>query len=225
MTKTAWIIFIALSVALLGALVFVSGQNKLDVSDVNANAVLSGSEASGQIGDHVYGNKDSKVLLIEYGDFQCPGCASAYPTVQTVKEEYKEDMAFVFRNFPLTSIHPHALVAAASAEAAARQGKYWQMHDVLYTSQQEWSQASASDRSVIFEQYARDAGLDVNRFKEDLADPEITKKINFDLALGKEQGAESTPTFILNGRILSQDEWSSEEALKKAIDAEIKKQQ
>lgn len=225
MTKTTWIIFAAISVLLLGSLVYISGQNKLDVENVQADTVLSGSEASGNIGDHVYGNKDSKVLLVEYGDFQCPGCASAHPTVQQIKEDYKDDIAFVFRNFPLTSIHPHALVAAASAEAAGKQGKYWEMHDKLYTAQDEWSNVAANDRAAIFEGYAAELGLDLEQFKSDVTDPAITKKINFDLALGKEQGVESTPTFILNGRILTQDEWSSVESMKKAIDAELKKQQ
>ena len=225
MTKTAWIIFAALSVALLGALVYISGQNKLDVSEVSANTVLAGSEASGNIGDHVYGKKDSDVLLIEYGDYQCPGCKSANPTVQEIKQEYKDDIAFVFRNFPLTSIHPNALVAAAAAEAAGKQGKYWEMNDLLYTSQDEWSSVSSADRTEVFERYARQTGLNVEKYQEDIADPAVTKKINFDLALGKKQGAESTPTFILNGRILNQDEWSSVEAFKKAIDAEIEKQQ
>lgn len=225
MTKTAWIIFAAISILLLGSLVYISGQNKLDVKSVQADTVLSGSEASGGIGDHVYGNKESDVLLVEYGDFQCPGCASVHPTVQQIKEEYKDDIAFVFRNFPLTSIHPHALIAAASAEAAGKQGKYWEMHDKLYAAQDEWSNVAANDRAAIFEGYAAELGLDVEQFKEDVTDPTVTKKINFDLALGKEQGVESTPTFILNGRILSQDEWSSVESLKKAIDAEIKKQQ
>ncbi len=224
MTNKAWIIFAALSVLLLGGLVYLSGQNSIDVETVKENAIQAPTAQSGNIGDHVYGNKDAKVTLIEYGDFQCPGCASAHPTVQEVKETYKDDIAFVFRNFPLTSIHPNARVAAASAEAAAKQDKYWEMHDTLYTAQKEWETASIDDRGGIFEQYAKQIGLNIAQYKEDIISQSVTEKINFDLALGKKHNVTSTPTFILNGRQLPQEEWSSVEALSKAIESEIAKQ-
>lgn len=225
MTKTAWIIFAAVSVLLLGGLVYLSGQSKLDVSDVQANTIQEPKEESGNIGDHVYGDKESKVVLIEYGDFQCPGCGQAHPTVQQIKETYKDDIAFVFRNFPLTSIHPNALVAAASAEAAGKQGKYWEMHDKIFSMQSEWEQASVDDRAAIFEGYAKDLELDVTQFKQDATATTTTQKINYDIALGKKQGVSSTPTFYLNGKELTQDVWGELEKFEAAINEEIKKQQ
>lgn len=225
MTKTAWIIFAAISVLLLGGLVYLSGQNKLDVTDVKVTTIQPAKDVSGNISDHVYGNPDAKVVLIEYGDFQCPGCGSAHPTVQQIKETYKDDIAFVFRNFPLTSIHPNALVAAASAEAAGLQDKYWEMHDKIFTSQSEWEQASVEDRTAIFEGYAKELGLDVEKFKQDATAPTTTQKINYDIALGKKQGVSSTPTFYLNGKELAQDTWGELDKFEAAVEAEIKKQQ
>lgn len=225
MTKTAWIIFAATTILLLGGLVYLSGQNKLDVEDVNANTIQEAQPQSGNIGEHVYGNKDSKVILVEYGDFQCAGCGAAFPTVRQVKEKYKDDIAFVYRNFPITSIHPNALVAAATAEAAGKQGKFWEMHDTLFESQDEWKDATIENRAGIFESYAKELNLDIDTFKDEVAASTTTQKINFDTALGKKQGVNSTPTFFLNGRELTQDEWGELEAFEKTVEAEIKKQQ
>ena len=119
MTTKTWIIFAAICVGIVGGLIYLSGGNKIDISAVDTNAILQGSEKNGQIADHVYGNKDSKVILIEYGDYQCPGCKNAYPAIKEVVEKYKDKIGFVFRNFPLYSAHANALAAATSAEAAA----------------------------------------------------------------------------------------------------------
>ena len=225
MTKRAWIIFIAISVLLLGGLVYLSGQNRLDVSDVNADEIQEASEANGNIGDHVYGSADSKVVLIEYGDFQCPGCGSAHPIVKEVAEKYKDDMALVFRNFPLSTIHPNARVAAASAEAAGLQGKYWEMFNTIFENQSAWENASTTERGDIFRGYANELGLDVDQFQLDLASDQVETKINYDLALGREEGVNSTPTFFLNGEPVDQETYGSVESLSAAIEAEIARQQ
>jgi len=124
-SRNTWIIFIVICVAILGGLIFLSRQDRADVGEVNTNSIVAASEANGNIGDHVYGSTEGKVLLIEYGDFQCPACASAYPILKEIKEEYKDDLTFIFRNNPITQIHPNAKAAAAAAEAAGLQGKYW----------------------------------------------------------------------------------------------------
>src|SRR4051812_16240717 len=118
MSGKGWIIFGAICVVLFGGLVFWSGRDRVDVSSVDTNKIQPASSDSGNIGDHVFGNKDAKVVLMEYGDFQCPGCGSAHPTVKALSEKYKDQLAFVFRNFPLTSIHPNARAAAAAVETA-----------------------------------------------------------------------------------------------------------
>lgn len=200
MSKRAWIIFAAICVALLGVLVYVSAKDRIDVSGVDANAVQKANEQSGNIADHVFGKKDSKVVFIEYGDFQCPGCGAAFPKVKEVTEKYKDQLTFIFRNFPLSSLHPNARAAAAAAEAAGLQGKYWEMHDALYSNQSTWESLASDKRTEFFAEYASNLGLNAEKFKTDLTSPEVNQKINFDQALGKKAGVSATPTFFLNGK-------------------------
>ncbi len=205
MSKTAWIIFTAIVVLLLGGLVLYSRSTstQIDVSSVDANVVQAASEQSGNIGDRVFNNTESKVVLIEYGDFECPGCASAHPGVKTLLAEYGDRISFVFRNFPLTSIHPNARAAAAAAEAAGQQDKYWEMHDLIYENQNAWKTASGTERTDIFTSYAEQIGLNIDTFTADIASSAVNQKVLFDQALGNKQAVDSTPTFILNGEKLS----------------------
>ena len=117
MTKKAWIIFAAMCVGLIGGLIFLQQRNQIDVSSVDTTKAQPASSESGDISEHVYGNANSKVLLVEYADFQCPGCNSSYPVTKKVIEKYKDKIGFIFRNYPLTSAHPNALAAAAAAES------------------------------------------------------------------------------------------------------------
>lgn len=229
MTKTGWIIFVTAVVVILGGLVAWAriSNPPLDVSGIDANVAISASEKNGNIADHVTGKTDSKVVLIEYGDYQCPGCGSAAPYVQQLNEEYKDKIAFIFRNFPLTSIHPNAKAAAATAEAAGLQGKYWEMNHHLYQTQSEWNNADVKTRNEIFNQYAESLGLDMNKFKTDLASAEVAKKINFDQAIGKRENVSATPTFVLNGKQVSEESAGGVTkgdltAIKKEIDALLK---
>ena len=222
MSKKAWIIFAAACIVLLGGLIYVSGKDRIDVSNVNLNTIQNGSAQSGDIGDHVTDKKDSKVILLEYGDYQCPGCGAAYPNVKTVTDKYKDQIAVVFRNFPLTSLHPNALAAAAAAEAAGLQGKYWEMHDKLYTNQDEWKDLDSSKRTDFFANYASGLGLNVDKFKTDMASDKVNQKINFDIALGKKAGVDATPSIYLDGTLLDQNTWNSSANLEKAIESELK---
>lgn len=206
MTRSRWIIFVLICIVTLGGLVLLSKKDSVDVASLDpAKAV---SETTTEIGDQVYGNKASKVVLIEYGDFQCPGCAGAFPQLKKIKETYKEQIAFIFRNFPLTAIHPNALAASTAAEAAGLQGKFWQMHDKLYENQNAWSAIDASKRTDIFAGYAQDLGLNVDQFKTDLSDPKVTAKISRDRALGNKLGVDSTPTVYLGSTKLTEEETS-----------------
>lgn len=222
MSKKAWIIFAAVCIVLLGGLIYLSSKDRIDVSNVNLGVIQSGSTQSADIADHVSGKKDSKVILIEYGDYQCPGCASAYPDIKSVTDKYKDQIAVIFRNFPLTSIHPNAKAAAAAAEAAGLQGKYWEMHDQLYTHQDEWKDLDASKRTDFFAGYARNLELNVGQFKDDMASSKVNQKINFDLALGKKAGVNATPSIYLDGTLLDQNTWSNTTNLDKAIENELK---
>jgi protein-disulfide isomerase len=221
-SKKAWIIFASVCILLIGGLVYLSSKDKVDVSNVNATKIQSASSQSGNIADHVFGKKDSKVIFIEYGDFQCPGCGSAHPTIKSVTEKYKGQVAFIFRNFPLTNLHPNAKAAAAAAEAAGLQGKYWEMHNKLYENQSAWENLSAAERGDFFVGYANSLGLNVATFKDDMSSPKINQKINYDLALGKKVGVNATPSLYLNGKAVNQDTWSEEAKLDQAFVAELK---
>lgn len=226
MSGKAWIIFVAVCVVLFGGLVVYSGRDRVDVSGIDADKIQSASDASGGIGDHVYGDKSAKVVLVEYGDFQCPGCKSAYPTLKSVKEKYEGQIAFVYRNFPLTNIHPNARAAAAAAEAAGKLGKYWEMHDVLFENQDSWKSASNSERGNLFASYAERIGLDKTAFTKQLDEQSagINKKINFDIALGRKLNVTGTPSLFLNGEKVNEDQFGSEEALDKLVLDTLKKE-
>lgn len=201
MSKRTWIIFTVIVVGIMATLIIASkgGSSKLDVSSVNANTTQTASSVNGNIADHTSGELDSKIVLIEYGDYQCPPCANAYPVVKQLIDKYSDKILFVFRNFPIPSSHPNAMAAAAAAEAAGLQGKYWEMHDKLYENQSEWSSANASNRTTLFTNYASQIGLNTDQFVKDLSLSTIINKIDFDLAVGKSVGVKATPTFMLNG--------------------------
>ena len=206
MNKIGWIIFSAVVVLLLGGLIAWTrlSNPSVDVSTINNNSVLAATPESGNIADHVEGKADSKVLIVEYGDFQCPSCEGAYPNVKTLMEEYGDRVGLIFRNFPLTSIHPNAKAAAAAAESAGLQGKYWEMHDLLYGNQNSWKDLNTSQRTDAFVSFANQLNLDSIKFKADLSNADVTKKINFDMTLGKANDASATPTFYINGEKLDE---------------------
>lgn len=204
MSRNAWIVFVVLCVALVGGLVWASRGEKLKVDDVNIWQTVTGEERNGQIADHIYGNKDAKVVLIEYGDYQCPGCGDAYPIIKQVTEKYKGQLAFVFRNFPLVTMHPNARAAAAAAEAAGLQGKFWEMHNKLYENQSDWENLTGAERTDKFTEYATSFGLDKTKFLKDLTSDAVAKKIDFDVALGNKAGVSSTPSIYVQNTLASQ---------------------
>jgi protein-disulfide isomerase len=224
-SKKAWIIFAVVTVGILALLVITSRNSnpQVDVSNVDTNAIQAASAASGNIADHVFGLASSKVLLIEYGDFQCPGCGNAHPRIKAIADTYKDKVAFVFRNFPLTTIHPNARAAAGVVEAAGLQGKYWDMHNKVFESQSAWENLSGSERTDMFVSYAKELGLDTAKFTADLTSSSVSSKIAFDQALAKKLNVNSTPTFYLAGTQLTSDIWGDDAKLTAAIDAELKK--
>lgn len=208
MTNKAWIIFAVVCVGLLGGLIYLSSSNKIDVSKVDAFSIQGPSKDNGQIGDHTSGNSKSKVILIEYADFQCPGCADAYPIIKQVTSKYEKELGFVFRNFPLPTLHPNALAAATTAEAAGLEGKFWEAHDKLYENQNSWNQLSGEARTNYFVSLAKGVGANEDKVVAILNGGtsqalNARSKIDFDIALGKKQGVTGTPTLFLNGKEVS----------------------
>lgn len=148
--------------------------------------------------DHVQGSAEATVTLVEYGDFQCPACSAYFFLLQQLKEEFAEELQVVYRHYPLRSIHPQAQLASQASEAAALQGKFWEMHDVLYENQGGW--ANNSQARDIFIAYAQDLGLDETQFVTDLDSNEVKEKVQRDLTGGNVAGVRGTPTFFLNGQ-------------------------
>ena len=224
MNKKTWIIFIVVCVAIFAALIAMSQSKRIDVSNIDTSKVQPASDASGNIADQLAGNKDATVTLIEYGDFQCPGCKTAASRIKSIAEEYKDKVNVIFRNFPLVTIHPNALAAASVAEAAGLQGKYWEMHDLLYDKQDEWTASTASERMDYFTEYAKELNLNIDQFKKDIESDKVKAKIKFDQAVGSKAKVTGTPSFKLNGKDLSSDIWGDDAKLKSALDEVIKNQ-
>ena len=174
---------------------------------------------------HKTGNADAKVTIVEFGDFQCPGCGAAHPVLKKVLAQYTDPskVNFVFRNFPLESIHPNARLAAEAAEAAGVQGKYWEMHDMLYEQQNEWSTSDAAQD--IFTNYATALGLDVDKFKVSVGQRLFKAVIDADLADGNAVQVSGTPTFFINGVLFAprQGAIPSEDDFKQKIEEELAK--
>ena len=162
--------------------------------------------------DHIQGPTSAVATLIEYGDYECPYCGQAYPIIKEIQKHLGNKLRFVFRNFPLTEIHPHAQHAAEAAEAAAAQNKFWEMHDHLYEHQQ------ALDDDHL-EKYAAKVGLDLARFNNDMSTHAHVGRIREDFLSGIHSGVNGTPTFYING-IRYNDSWDLEtllETLRSAV--------
>jgi protein-disulfide isomerase len=142
--------------------------------------------------DHIQRPGDAAVTLVEYGDYECPYCGAAYPIVKEVQARMGTTLRFVFRNFPITTSHPHAEQAAEAAEAAAVQDRFWQMHDVLFENQKRL-------RDEDLRGYAEQVGLDVEPFDQELAEHVHAARVREDFMSGVRSGVNGTPTFYING--------------------------
>jgi protein-disulfide isomerase len=148
--------------------------------------------------DWLLGNADASVILVEYSDFQCPACKAYREVIAGLHESFADDqLAIVFRHFPLKTIHPQATLAAEAAEAAGKQGKFWEMHDAIFDGQQEWS--GSRNTKQAFREYARDLDLNVDQFMEDLESQEVRTAVEADYQSGIKLRINSTPTFFING--------------------------
>lgn len=223
MSKIKWIIFSIITIGIFASLVVFSENSSIDTSNIDIEAIQVANSQNGNIGDHVYGNTNSKVILINYGDFQCSGCGYQHVTTKAIAEEYKDKIQFVFRNFTIPTLHPNAKAAAATVEAAGLQNKYWEMYNKVYESQADWENLTGTERADFFSGYAKELGLDINKFNADIASSNIIKKIDYDKALGTKAGVDATPTFYLNGTKLEGAVWGNKAKLEEAINAELKK--
>ena len=205
MSKTFWAI-IAVIVIIFGGIIVL---NKQKATAPGNNAVKASS--------HIKGQGTSGVTLLEYADYQCPACGGYYPIVKQVTEKYSDRIFFQLRNLPLFQVHQNAFAAARAAEAANKQGKFWEMYDLLFSTQTVW--ASTSNATSQFEAYARQLGLNIEQYKKDAASPEVNDIINADIAeFKKTKAPTSTPTFFLDGKKIQA---TSLDEFGKLIDAAI----
>lgn len=160
-----------------------------------------------EITANVKGNPEAEVVLVEYSDFQCPACAAAAPVVNQLIEDYGDSVRFEYRHFPLTSIHPLAIPAARAAEAAGQQGKFFEMHDLLFENQQTWSRAA--NPTALFMGYAGELGLDTGQFKTQMNASKIDDHVRAQFDEARSLGLTGTPTFTLNGERMVFDSYQS----------------
>lgn len=201
---TVW--FIAGFLVLVTAAVIIAGAYGGGDSSGNASSTFVSTVAPPiTTADWKEGNPDAKVSLIEYGDFECPACGEYFPVVQQLIANYSSTLLFVFRNFPLYTIHPFASIGAEAAEAAGLEGgsaKYWAMHDLLYTDQADWSTNSALTPAQVVSQYfngyAASIGLNTTTFDNDMNATSVADKIQADVDGGNAASIDHTPTFFIN---------------------------
>lgn len=143
--------------------------------------------------DHILGKRQADLTIVEYGDYQCPHCGKAHPVIKEMMTELGNQIRFVFRNFPLSEMHPYAKSAALAAEAAALQGKFWEMHDAIFENQNSLNEQWLLDM-------AQQLDLDMDKFRSDLNDESIVDRVEGDFESGMMSGVNGTPTFFVNGQ-------------------------
>ena len=155
--------------------------------------------------DHLHGNLDAPIELVEYGDYQCPHCGRAYPILKSIQRKLGNKLKFIFRNFPLAEMHPDATRAAVAAEIAASQGKFWEMHDIIFEHQED-----LDEESLI--RYAAEIELDMQKFNSGFQKPEFMEKVENDFESGVRSGVNGTPSFFINGEKYN-DSWEESQFL------------
>lgn len=205
MFKDKWLIIgIVVTVILVVGGVFLMTRGNFNSALITGTPISSNilvpkgaNETSGiENGNYLSATPSAKVTLVEFGDYECPACGEYNPIIKQLLSDFSGKINFVFRNFPLTQ-HANAMISSQAAEAAGLQGKFWQMHDKLYESTNDWS--ASSDAKSIFVGYAQDLGLDINKFKTDIDSQAIKDKVQNDTNDGNSISLSETPTFYLNG--------------------------
>lgn len=205
-----------LGILILGFAGFIIFAGKDGKSTTNGD----GQKVVAQASEHKKGQGTKNVTLLEYGDFQCPSCAQYYPIIEEVVKKYKDEIIFQFRHYPITQIHPNAMVAHRAAEAAAKQNKFWGMYDLLYQRQQIWSQSN--NPVQVMDDYATELGINVERFQKDFKSAEVNAIINADKEKGDKAGVKGTPSFFINNKELDLKNIKTPEDFNKKIDEAIK---
>ena len=203
-------VVVVLVVALLGVATYsiIDGNNKAtDFSKYDFYSVIEGNSDNGNISDHVKGSADAPVMIYEYADYQCSGCATANPKVNQVVKELDGKLGVVYRSYIL-KYHNNGTAAASAAEAAGLQGYWKEYADKLFDEQAEWASASASERTALFDKYFEEVTSgegDIEKFNQDIASEQVSKKISFDMGIGQRMDISATPAFYIDGQFI---DWS-----------------
>lgn len=216
-TKFLGIILIVTLVLLFGGIfLFSRNQQSSPPANIEGSNVAQIDYSKGE----KIGSDSAKVKLVEFSDLECPACLEAEPTVKKVRSTYSPDqMQFIYRHFPLTQ-HIHSRQVATLAEAAAQQGKFWEMHDKLFETQTQWTGMNKDDATKFFLDLAKQMGLDENKVKQQLESDAFKATIDDDIAEGQRLGINATPTFFVNGHKLDLQSWGD---LNTAVAQELKK--
>ena len=191
--KILWIggSIIALVVVLFGAWKMTTVEKKPEAVNVSVTT-----------NDRVKGPEKAKNTIVEYSDFQCPSCKAHQPLISELLKKHPKDLKIIYRPFPLVTIHQNARISAQVAEAASLQGKFWEMHDLLFENQEDWGEEKKPMKK--FESFAKELKLDMVKFKKDIESKEVIDKVDGDMQSGNSIGVGATPTFIVNGKKLPQ---------------------
>ncbi len=209
-----WTVVILAIIGLFIGLAILGGGN----GSTNAPTLTS---SVNEAVDHIRGPNTAKATLVEYSDFQCPACGQYEPLVREVANSFPNDLRVVYRHFPLTELHPNAMPAAIASEAASKQGKFWEMHDLLFDRQSQWSEATSTE--ALFTEFAVSLGLNKETFVADLTANETLDRVGVDMASGNAAGINATPTFYLNGvQIQAQSLEAMKAAVQKVLDTSKK---
>ena len=201
--------FLIIVAVLIAAVVVVRALWKSSQSTPSTNtSTNTGAEPPGAEPPRIRGNPSAPVTVEEFADFQCPSCGAYYPELKKIETEFGDKLRVIFRERPLVPPHDHALLAAQAAEAAGMQDRFWEMHDKLYENQTTWS--TTSDLVPVFVDYAKQIGLDTDRFMKDLNGEKVATRIFQDGKRVHALNVNSTPTFFVNGKEATGDQWKPE---------------
>jgi len=212
-----FVIVAVVALATIGSGAMLYRAKRPHVSSIPEDKTFSAK--SGAESPHIRGNPEAPVTLEEYGDFQCPPCGMFATFLGQLEKEYDSHLRVVFRNFPLT-MHEHAREAALAAEAAGLQGRFWEMHDVLYREQETWSKAP--NVRELFESYAGTIGLDLDKFKKDMDGEQARARVEADRQRGESLGIQITPTVFINNQPLDPKD-KNPEGIRAEINAALEK--
>lgn len=191
-------------------LVINANNRAINYSNYDLYSIIAPDDHNGHISDHVKGDKDAPVIIFEYADFQCPGCASMNTHVNDVIKKADGKLAVIYRNY-LLSYHKNGTAAASAAEAAGLQGYWKEYADKLFAEQAEWEYATGSERTALFDKYfaeVTDNKGDLDKFHQDIASDQVSQKISFDMGIGKRISIPATPAFFIDGQYIN---WTKEE--------------